>query len=196
MIRSLRLIAVLLCCATFALAGAGCATPSRTAFQPVSNPLSVTAVNEDQLWERTIDVLHDYHFRIERENRIARVIETAPRVGSGVLEPWNNDSVGLDSRMESTLQSIRRTVIVTMIPAETPGGFHIAVQVLKEKEDVAGLTANSPGAATFLESAPLTRDLDPVLGQSGPSTWIPLGRDMALEQSLLRSLQSAYFRTR
>src|SRR5690606_6154864 len=123
--------------ALIALGGSGCATLPATAHPSIANPLPVSTANEEWLWERTIDVLHDYHFRIERENRIARVIETTPRVGSGILEPWNADSVGMESRMESTLQSIRRTVIVTMIPAETPGGFQVSVQVLKEKEDVA-----------------------------------------------------------
>jgi hypothetical protein len=172
----------------------GCAAiPGRgPALPAAANPLPVQAANEEILWERTVDVLHDYHFRIERENRVARVIETVPRVGSGVLEPWHRDSVGLANRLESSMQSIRRRVIVTMIPAEAPGQFFVSVQALKEREDLRGLAANSPGAATFLESQPLDRDLDPVVGQSAPSDWLPLGRDLALEQSLVASLQRAY----
>ncbi len=156
--------------------------------------MPIQATNEDAVWERTADVLHEFHFNIARENRVARVMETAPRVGSSLLEPWNQDSVGLDSRLESTLQSIRRTVIVTFIPGDAPGTFLVSVQALKEKEDLRGIGANSMGAATFSESTPLDRGLDPVAGQSAASEWIPLGRDAALEQAILERLRVAYAR--
>lgn len=183
-----------LCFAALAWSGCALMPGGRPGAVAAANPLPVQAGNEEVLWERTIDVLHQYHFRIERENRVARVIETEPRVGSGWLEPWHRDSVGVGNRLESSLQSIRRRVVVTMIPAESPGQFFVSVQALKEREDLQGLAANSPGAATFLESRPLDRDLDPVVGQSTPSDWIPLGRDLALEQSLVASLQAAYTR--
>lgn len=59
---------------------------------------------------------------------------------------------------------------------------------LKGPEDLPGVAANSPGGATFQESAPLKRDLNLVVGQSSKSNWIPKGRDQALEQAFLASL--------
>ena len=161
----------------------------------VSNPLYVRTNFEEAVFERAVDVLHEYHFEIARENRIAHQIETRPRVGSGLLEPWHADSVGFENRLESTLQSIRRRVLVNIVPDRQNGnGYLVAVEAYKELEHVHGLAANSPGAATFSESTPLQKDLNPVVGQSGPSEWIPLGRDVALEQSLLQSLSTAYSR--
>jgi hypothetical protein len=177
----------------------GCAglRPARFSPAPVSNPLPVQAANDEVLWERTIDVLHEYHFSIERENRVARVIETAPRIGSSLLEPWHKDSPGFANRLESSLQSIQRRVVVTLIPADefgSSGVYHVLVQAFKEREDIRGKSVKSPGGATFLESEPLGVDLDPVVGQTGPSEFIPLGRDAALEQALLQSLRAAYSR--
>ena len=71
-------------------------------------------------------------------------------------------------------------------------GYVVSVAAYKETEDLPGLAANSPGAATFSESEPLTRNLDPVVGQTSPSIWVPAGRDPQLEQALLARLQSAY----
>ncbi len=172
----------------------GCAAlrPGPRGVQSVTNPFPVQTSNEDVLWERTIDVLHSFHFEIERENRLARVIETRPRVGSGILEPWHHDSVGLASRLESTAQSIRRTVIVTLIPTDRADTFHVSVQALKDREDYLGTSGHSIGAATFLESEPLQRDLSRVVGPSSRSQWIPIGRDLALEQAILQSLFVAY----
>lgn len=174
----------------------GCASPWLGAPPPVqvANPLPVAATNDEILWERTIDVLHEYHFQITRENRFSRVIETDYRAGSGLLEPWHHDSVGIENRLESTLQSVRRKVLVRVLPSEQGVGYLVSVEAFQEKEDLPGVAANSPGGATFQESTPLQRDLNLVVGQSSPSGWIAMGRDVALEQAILHSLQVAYSR--
>ena len=66
----------------------------------------------DFYWERAVMVLNRNHFQVARESRLEGVIETEYRAGSGILEPWHTDSVGLASRVESTLQSIRRKVMI------------------------------------------------------------------------------------
>jgi len=163
----------------------GC-TPMRPAV--VSNPVFVPANNPEAVWERTVSVLHQYQFPIRRENKLDGIIETDYKIGSGVLEPWHHDSVGLENQLESSLQSIRRRLSVSIQPGD--GGYWVGVEAFKELEDLAGMAANSAGGATFQESTPLKRDLDRVVGQSTRSGWIALGRDPALEQSLLRSLQA------
>ena len=172
----------------------GCAVPWRSAadLPPSPNPMLVGATNEEVLWERTVDVLHDFHFQIASENRFSRMIETEYRTGSSLLEPWHQDSVGHENRLESTLQSVRRKVILRLVPDEAGRGYVVSVEAYKEFEDLPGVAANSPGGATFQENTPLQRDLNLVVGQSAPSGWIPAGRDLALEQRILQSLQLAY----
>ncbi|HLJ11447.1 MAG TPA: hypothetical protein VKU82_09665 [Planctomycetaceae bacterium] len=159
------------------------------------NPIFVPASNEDAVWERTVDVVHDY-FAIARENRIIGsqpgIIETRFKVGSSVLEPWHRDSYGLENRVESTLQSIRRKAIVSIAPAQ--GGYLVGVEVFKEIEDLPGVANNTAGGATFHQANPLRRDLDLVVGQSSPSGWVGLGRDEALESEMLRRMQWAFTR--
>ncbi len=48
---------------------------------------------------------------------------------------------------------------------------------------------DSLGEATFLESKPLDRDLNLVVGQSAPSGWMWAGRDDQLEQSIVGQLR-------
>jgi hypothetical protein len=172
----------------------GCASVDpRIAFAPPpANPLFVSSNNEDAVWERTVAVIHEFHFEIARENRLARIIETEYFVGSGVFEPWHFDSVGLENRLESTFQSIRRKLVVSVLPGEQGGGYLISVEAFKELEDLPGVAANSAGAATFNENEPLNRDLNPVVGQSTGSNWISRGRDLALEAAVLKRLQFAY----
>ena len=171
------------------LIGPGCRAPL-VGTAAVSNPVFVPVEQHVVVWEQAVEVLHDYHFLVVRENRLDGTIETEYRVGSGIVEPWHHDSIGVENRLESTLQSIRRKMIVTVTPA--PGGHWVSVEALKELEDLPGLAANSAGAATFQESRPLQRDLDVVVGQTAPSGWILLGRDVLLEQEYLCRLQSEF----
>jgi hypothetical protein len=171
-------------------AATGCQIPPAAAVAQIGNPVFLPVGHSEVVWERAIDVLHDFHFLVVRENKLDGVIETEYRVGAGVLEPWHPDSVGCENRLESTLQSIRRKLIVTVTPAE--GGHWVSIEALKELEDLPGLAADSTGAATFQESRPLQRDLDLVVGQTAPSGWILLGRDLPLEQAYLCRLQGAF----
>ncbi len=163
-----------------------------TAQVPVTNPLLVATQDQELVWERAVDVIHDFQFEIARENRVGRTIETLPKVGSGLLEPWHRDSVGLAERLESSLQSIRRTVVISLQPDDAGRGYLVSVTALKETEYLTGIAANTPGAATFSVNAPLVRDLDEVVGQSSPSRWVPLGRDFLLEQAILNRLRDVY----
>jgi len=149
-------------------------------------PLFIQAQDREVVWERVVNVLHSYKFQIARENKLDGVIETAYKTGASVVELWHPDTVGLRNRLESTLQSIRRRVFVTVTPAE--GGFFVTLEAFKELEDLVGLAANSAGGATFQENTPLQRDLELVVGQTTPSGWIPQGRDHALEAALTSSL--------
>lgn len=176
-----------------ALGTSACTTfPLQTSHAPVTNPMFVPANEMEQIWEQTVDVLHDYRFEIDRENKLDGIIETKYKVGSGVAEPWHRDSVGLENRLESSFQSIRRKIYVSITPTE--GGFLVGVQAHKELEDLVGLAANSAGGATFQESAPLQRDLNLVVGQTAPSGWILQGRDVVLEQDLINNLHAALVR--
>lgn len=169
------------------LTGGGCVAP-----RVVDNPVFIPASNQEVVWEKTVDVLHAYQFPIERENKLDGFIESRYKVGSGVLEPWHQDSVTLEDRMESSLQSIRRRATVRLTPVE--GGYVVGVEVLKEIENPKNLIINAPGYATFRENQPLQRDLNVVIGPASSDGWIVKGRDLNLEQALMESLLTSYQR--
>ncbi len=170
---------------------AGCVTPGATQQAAyLSNPLILPAANDEVAWEKTVEILHEYQFQIARENKLDGVIETEYKVGAGLLEPWHYDAVGLEERIEGSLQSVRRRAVVSL--SRSTDGYVVSVEVFKELEDLDGLAANSAGGATFQESSPLDRDLNQVIGQSARSNWISLGRDGKLEQAVLHSLRQKF----
>jgi hypothetical protein len=203
--RGARLLRVAAC----ALALAGCHAwhppsynPPEMVFGPLpppqGNPVVVTVMDRDFVWDQVVDVVDDY-FRVQREERVRLVgdlltegrLDTYPRSGSTIFEPWNRDSVTPYDRWESTLQSIRRTALVRVIPAEA--GFLVEVQVHKELEDV---PRPETGAISLTNSQALRNDdslhriANPVGGQQPTLGWIPQGRDAALEQVILAQIQA------
>ncbi len=165
----------------------GCA-PIPVTSRPLTNPVQVQGNDFNLVWEKTVDTLHEYQFPIANENRLSGEIQTENKTGAGILEPWHLDAATSHDRWEGTLQSIRRRMIVHVIPSPEGNAFFVSVEAYKEIEDLAGIASNSPGGATFQENAPLKRDLKSVVGQSRPSNWILKGRDEALEQAFLASL--------
>jgi len=158
------------------------------------NPLPVAVTDYEFLWQQLVDQVDDY-FRIEREERVRLVggvltegrIETFPLVGATALEPWRRDSTAGFERAESTLQTIRRRATVRVIPAAE--GYFIDLAVFKELEDVNRPENATSGGVSLRHDGSLVRvQLAP---DSGPVTlgWIPLGRDVSLEQQMLAGLQ-------
>lgn len=165
---------------------------------PQANPLLVTNMDRDFVWNQIVDVVDDY-FRIEHEERVRLVgdmltegrLDTYPRGASTIFEPWNHDSVTCYDRWHATLQSMRRRATIYVIPVE--GGFNIDVQVYKELEDVARPESGAISLAnsqTLRNDDALIRLTNPVGGQEPTRGWIGLGRDTALEQTILAGIQA------
>jgi hypothetical protein len=186
------------------LCAAGCHFPWKSGIAvqhpghepPLPNPLFVPVRDPEVLWIQLLDVL-DNDFKVQREERVRVVgdlilegrIETFPTDGSTILEPWRKDSTHGFEKWHATLQSLRRRAAVRVIPAD--GGFLVDLVVQKELEAL-----NQPEHST-VERTPV-RDDGPRTGRleetqevaAITSGWIPLGRDVSLEQRLLRDLQA------
>lgn len=168
--------------------GMGCAM-SRP--MTACEPLFIPTDNQRAVWEQTVEVVHEY-FEIASENQEAGVIEFQPKVGAGVLEPWHKDSYGLENRVESTLQSIRRRGVVNI--TQTDGGHLVNVEVYKELEDVPGGGGSSAGDATFQQTNPIRRDLELVGDRATAPGWLSRGRDYILEQEMMLALRRRFSR--
>ena len=187
---------------------AGCITwfpenvvPPEAAFAPPpitqNNPVLIACQDGNLVFETVADVIDDY-FKIDREVPVRTLadglpiegqIDTYPRGGSTLLEPWNRDSVNYYQRLESTLQSIRRHAHVQVIPPQSgQEGFLVHVEVMKELEDVARPEDGPASRAPNLRNDnSLRRYIDPVGGQQPTVGWISLGHDLWLATGNHRS---------
>ena len=204
--RDGRRCVVTLAACVWVFAVPGCALLSPPASAPPDGPapgVTFRTGNYEGVWEKVISTLHRRGFRVdpEFENKLDGTIRTRWVVGSSTQEFWRRDSVGAANRVEDTLQSTRRQVLVTVRPqagaagggGPLPGGaagpIRVTVRVLKEREDVPQVNPDTAGGATFQTRTPLAREVQAVTGQFGPPRWLPLGRDVALERALLADLR-------
>jgi hypothetical protein len=180
-------LCLLLCLAS------GCSLFHRNPFAgpgPIQNPMFIPPVDREFLWNQTVDAIDDY-FRIEREDRVRLIagvltegrIDTFPTIGSTIFEPWRTDSTPGYEKVHATLQSIRRRATVRVIPVE--GGYLMDVVVQKELEDLDKPEHATAGGATLRHDGTIVRQEGAPGRFSVTLGWIPIGRDLTLEQKIL-----------
>lgn len=160
---------------------------------PVSNPARVGPLDPEFLWFQIVDATDDY-FRIQNEQWVRRDnvqwlegrLSSYPQVSGTSFEPWKNDTKRGFERLQSTIQTIRRTASVRVTPDET--GYTIEVNVLKEKEDVDQAQSSTAGSSaqrhdgTIVRNENQQRTLPETLG------WFEIGRDAELEQKIMQGI--------
>lgn len=159
----------------------------------LSNPIVVSTSDSEFLWNQVVDTVEDY-FRIKTEQRAARDamqwvegrLETYPEIGATLLEPWRKDTAYGYQRLQSTLQTMRRTCFVRVVPIEQ--GFSVGVEVIKELEDVNRSQYSSEGSAIARHDDSIVRDDPALVGQPITLGWIRQENDMELEQRILREI--------
>ncbi len=183
------------------LLSAGCASGPRLA-NPVLFPGAATGVENPvllapsdpspvtyaEIFETTLDVLDDY-FNIAYSNRYDGRIETFPTTAPGIVQFWRRGSPDLYERLLASWQTIRYRAQV-QIQAAPSGGYLVNVQVFKELEDLRPRPIRAvAGNASFLSANTVERQFDVIDPVVQDTTWIPRGREIALEQEILSRLQ-------
>lgn len=203
--RTAAWIALLVCCHG---GFSGCTSPltghtgwfghHHAHHQPVPqlpNPLYIPVTNADFVWDQLVDATDDY-FKIEREDRVRVVgdivtegtLTTFPAMGATCLEPWRGDSTHGFERLHSTLQTIRRYAIGRVMPAGE--GYYVEVIVAKELEDLFQPQHATVGGTSLRHDGSIVRQQARPRGGAVSLGWIPLGRDVELEQRILVDLQA------
>ena len=183
------------------LASVGCralrynpTTPELCGNEQVSNPLIVPLMDRWFVMDQISDEVDDY-FKIYREERIRVLdgvmsegwIETHPKIGGTLLEPWQLDSTPGFERIHATLQTVRRFAKLRVIP--TGNSYQIDVKVFEELEDLPQPVGAAIGGPLLRHDNALDVGLNEPLLANRDEGWIPLGRDFSLEQRILRNIQ-------
>lgn len=160
---------------------------------PVSNPTTIPPVAPDFLWEQIVDSIDDY-FRIDYESPVRRTetfwqpgtLETFPEISGTTLEPWRGEAARGYQRLQSTIQTIRRTATVEVAPVEA--GYALSIKVVKEQEDVDQSQFAAAGAAAQRHDGALIENSEQVRQMPITLGWFEIGRDTELERRIMADI--------
>ncbi len=163
------------------------------------NPLPVPFYPRELVMDEVSDEVEDY-FRIIKEQRVRLTgniltegfIDTEPKIGSSILEPWRKDSSAGFELAHASLQTVRRWAKVRVIPSADL--YLIDVKVYKELEDLDVPLNSSISGRTIRHDNSLDFNREEVVEEAPNRGWIPLGRDYALEQTILTKLEERFNR--
>ncbi len=161
---------------------AGC-QPKYT--QPVLDPTPQTSEQQSfqRLWQAGRHVLISYHFRLDRQDTRAGVITTWPMTGKQFFELWRRDSARVVDTSESTLQTIYRSVRVTIRQTADGRGYEPVVEVLVSRSDKPRDSISSTSEAYDMFTK-RTKKKNKLTGEQEAAQQVELGNDRALEARL------------
>ena len=144
--------------------------------------------------DKTLSLLRRSDFTPEHMDRDAGLVVTQPSTGQQWFEFWRHDSIGGYQLLESSIHTVRRivTVHVDRTEADSPGDeFRVSVQVDKQRYSAPErqVTTASGALAIYSEHLPTTEGL--AASRTEGEHWVPLGRDVQLEQYLLDRIAGA-----
>jgi len=125
---------------------AGCATHSK----PIAPPDKQTPaeVNFEATWSSAIDVLRSFDFTLDRQDRRAGVVTTAPMVGRHWFEFWRRDGKTAFYVLENSLHTTYRTATVQISPdPASPDNFVYSVEVMIYRSNKPGRQAETLSTA-------------------------------------------------
>lgn len=162
---------------------------------PLPNPLEIPVSDHEFVWNQLVDTVDDY-FPIAREERVRVIgnvmtegrIDTFPKTAATAMDVFRKDSTKGFETWHGTFQSIRKHAEVRVLPGQD--GYGINVIVRKELEDLDRPELSLVDASAFRFDGSLVRPQGQRLGGVTTLGWIPIGRDLDLEQKILADLYS------
>ena len=164
----------------------GCSNPQAKQIDKICLPgLTIT-----KAMELSEGVLRDFNFAVNKEDPNTGYISTRPLPGGQFFEFWRKDNVGSYNQLQSSIQSIRRTVELKM--DEQAGSLCVACNVKLERlslseppEEVRGLQFDR-FTGRRIRTAAMKMELEP-----GQAAWVDLGTDTILESVILERIERA-----
>jgi hypothetical protein len=156
---------------------------------PVATSRPATAelsFEEDAVWQACLDVLWEYDFRVDRQDRRDGVITTYPLTGKSWFEFARKDAATTGDALESTVQTICRTVEIHIAKDEA-GKCLLSVTARTSRSDRPELqVTNSSQAHEMFLMTQRRRSLKErrAYGEDVMFPTVPLGEDAGLAEKI------------
>jgi len=182
-------------------AGLMCGCIKYTRPQTVGQQLAPDQRDFEALWQRSLDVLKDYNFAVDRQDRRAGIITTMPLVARQWFEFWRPDAVSNRDVLEGTVQTIYRTATVRVNPSSA-GNYRVTVEIAVSRSDrpQPAIQSVSDAYNMFVLPGGDEHSHGPALGYAmvgqttptlAPNSVVVLGKDAALAREISDKISRA-----
>jgi hypothetical protein len=151
---------------------------------------SATSTDFDKLWAACDKTVRDYQFEIDRSDLRLGLLTSKPLVSKQVFEFWRRDVGSFAQTMDSTMQTMRRTIRFEVVRSQD-GTFEAQPRVLVEKFALPERRVTTVSEfRDVLVPVGKVATVQTATGQTLPNEyWYSVGRDTALERELAKSVQ-------
>lgn len=150
---------------------------------------SVEGNDFDRLWNAADRVARDLLFKIDRQDRRAGVLTTAPTISAQFYEPWRRELQTADDLAESSVATIRRSI---RFDFDKEGDRYTVVpKVLVERQTISERRVSGQLTRAYFRRERGqygSRELD--AGEAiSDAYWYAIGRDEALEKRIAEKMR-------
>lgn len=150
----------------------------------------VDSMDFQRLCNACMDTARDYQFSIDRTDYRDGLITTQPMISKQFFEVWRNDTGNLDATLQSSLQTIRRTIHFELARQDN-GNYTAKPKVLVERLSFyqRRITSVAEYRYVFVPTGP-QNTFQTDQGVTLPIRyWYAIGRDEPLERQLAESIE-------
>ena len=170
--------------ALLGLAGQSGCTASHGRHQ-ADKPLCLRGATRQDTFEAAVTVLGRMRFSIDKADPNTGIIRTRPLPAGQFFEFWRGDNVTLRDQIEANLQSLRRTVWITVQPRSKDVCVDCLVRVQRLNMPSRAVSGSATAYRTLSESTAEAQSLRLSPEQQKAMEWVDLGTDTALAGRIL-----------
>jgi hypothetical protein len=149
---------------------------------------SVASLDFDKLWDACDRAARDYQFTIDRTDYREGVITTVPMVSPQFFEPWRQDFGTFHDLMESSLQTVRRSIRFE-ISLSQDGFFLARPKVVVERLSLTPRRITSVAQYRNVFGGGSGPQYTDQQSNPPPRYWYAIGRDDAFERQLADNIR-------
>lgn len=184
-----KLIHPILCCCV--LVGlVGCAGQTYYADLDESQTLTFASADANEAMAAAEKILRQMHFTVSQMDATTGTLTTNPLLGAQFFEFWRKDAANSTRLAESSLHTLRRTVMLEFSEEDT--GTSAECRVLTERLSVPNrqVAGHSSAYGVLTESSASMPTLRLSESQKENMAWVPLGHDPDLAQFILFHIET------
>lgn len=167
---------------------AGCSQPTPT--KNAVPTISVSPYSAQDIITLACDELESLHFHIDKADPDQGILRTAPLSGAQWFELWRQDNVGLNAHLEANLQSLRRSVELSLTPTDHPQQLQCRVKVERLSFPTQTVASSTQTYRMLTKGTSDIQRLELNKNQEKQMAWQDLGDDPQLAQIICNRIKA------